>query len=193
MRAHMKSKLLGVVAAATLLSTAACGRVPWTIVKQATPDPFVGKSQFSVDPLNFDHTQIGDQPSEQAFLASKEQKEKDDWAAAKTQMNASFTGGIAEAGAGLQLGNGAPYIVRPVVSFADPGRYAVVYSRATQVTMSVQIVDASNQQVLDEIGISTGVGASLYDPTANHRLSEAADELGKLTGRYLKTRIVEQK
>jgi hypothetical protein len=189
----MKRNLLAITAAAALLSTAACGRQPWTVVKQATPDPFVGKSQFTVEPLNFEHAQIGDKPNEQAFLADKEQKEKDDWDAAKKTVNASFTSGMAQSGSGLQLGDGAPFVVRPIVTFADPGKYAVVYARSTQVTMSLQILDASNQQVLDEIGISSAVGASLYDPTANHRMGEAAEELGKLAGMYMKRRITPEK
>lgn len=185
----MKNILVSVVVIALGLVCSACGHAPWTIVRQAAPDPFVGKNQFTVEGLDFEHVQIGDRPSEAAFLADKAAKEKDDWDAAKKGMNESFNGGVAETGAGLQLAAGAPYIVRPLVSFADPGKYAVVYARATVVNLTVQVVDASNQQVLDEIGIMADVGASIYDPSADHRLREAAELLGKLTGRYLKTRV----
>lgn len=189
----MKNVLLGIVVLALGLVCSACGHAPWTIIRQATPDPFVGKNQFTIEALDFGQVAVGDCPSESAFLADKEAKEKEDWAAAKKGMDEAFHSGMAEVGAGLAFGPGAPYIVKPIVSFADPGRYAVVYSRATTINMTIQVIDASSQQVLDEIGIHSAVGASLYDPSADHRLREAANMLGGLTAKYLKKRVTSEK
>jgi hypothetical protein len=189
----MKNLLLGIVVLTLGLVCAACGHPPWTIVRQATPDPFVGKNQFTALTLDFSRVQVGDRPTEAAFLADKEAKEKDDWEATKKGMNESFNTSVAEAGAGLVFAPGAPYVVKPIVSFADPGKYAYVYNRATVVNMTIQVVDASNQQVLDEIGVRAAVGASIYDPSADHRLREAAEMLGKLTARYLKSRVTSDK
>jgi hypothetical protein len=189
----MKNLLLGSVVLVLGLVSSGCGHPPWTIVRQAVPDPFVGRNQFTVEALDFEHVVVGDRSSEAAFLADKEAKEKEDWAVAKKGMDEAFRGGVAEVGAGLAFAPGAPYIVKPLVSFADPGRYAVVYSRATTVNVTIQVIDASSQQVLDEIGIRSAVGASIYDPSADHRLREAANILGGLTARYLKTRVTSDK
>jgi hypothetical protein len=189
----MKNLLLGTVVGSLGLVCAACGHQPWVVVKQATPDPFVGKNQFTIEALDFSHVQVGDRPNEAAFLQDKEAKEKDDWENAKKGMNESFNTSLAEAGAGLAFAPGAPYVVKPMVSFADPGKYAVVYSRSTVVNMTVQVVDASNQQVVDEFGIRADVGASIYDPSADHRLREATETLGKLTARYVKSRVTPDK
>jgi hypothetical protein len=173
------------------LASAGCGHKQWTVIRQAAPDPFVGKNQFTLEKMHFEGMSVGMNPSEAAFLADKSAKDKQDWEDAKNGMIEAFSGGVSSTGEGLKLADGSPYLLRPIVNAVDPGRYAVVYGRDTDLTMTVQIVDGSSGQVLDEVGIHTSVGASLYDPSADHRMREAAEKLGKIAGEYLKTRVVQ--
>jgi hypothetical protein len=136
-----------------------------------------------------DHYAVESSATEEEYLADKPPNERADWESAKKTMAQAFSGALAAEGAGLQFADGAPFIVRPIVTAVDPGRYAVVFARATTLSLTVQLLDAGSQQVLDEINLQTAVGASLYDPAAEHRMGEAAEELGKLTARYVKQRV----
>jgi hypothetical protein len=182
----MKKVLLSIVAFALFVLGAACDSQPWIVVRQAAPDPFLGHTQFRLELIHFEHAQIGDRPSEAAFLSDKRRKELDDWEVAKRGMNDNFAQGLAEGH--VLIDQGAPFVIRPIVSFADPGKYAFIYARNTNVSLTVQLVDANSQQVLDEIGIAVTVGSSMYDPSADHRLREAADTLGKLAANYVSRR-----
>jgi redox-sensitive bicupin YhaK (pirin superfamily) len=90
----------------------------------------------------------------------------------------------------------APFIIKPHVTFVEPGYYAVVASGASQVNMTVRIETAQGQ-LLDEIELthatnsangSSVMGISL-NPSSGGRLREDAEEIGDAMGEYLITRV----
>lgn len=180
------STLLGV---GLLFCVVACGP-RWTVVRQATPDPFLNHPAFSVEPLHFEPTQVGGK-SEAAYLATKDPQQQQTWQADKEAMSERFAAGLAEASDGLQVGGAAAPaggLVRPVVTFIEPGYYAGISAGSTRVNMTVQILDAQ-KQVQDEIAISASIGANMVNSASGTRLRKAATELGKITASYLKTRV----
>jgi hypothetical protein len=177
-------------ALAVLLSTLsfACGH-PWTVIRQANPDPFVGRPDLLVEPLHFENTQVGEK-SEAQYAAEKQPQEQDSWKADKQGMSERFEAGLMSEGEGaLHVGGAGGARVRPIVTFIEPGFYAYVASHPSQVEMDVQILDA-NGQVQDEIGVKVAVAASMTDPASGSRLRQAAERLGRIIAQYLKTRVV---
>src|SRR5687768_14173875 len=71
-----------------LLAAASCGP-PWQVLKQASPNPLLGKGDFVVVPLDFTGLQVGDQP-EGAWMAEQDADEKQSWQGDKEGMNAEF-------------------------------------------------------------------------------------------------------
>jgi hypothetical protein len=185
----MKTSLaLGLVASLSI----ACAP-PWTIVRQTTPDPFVGHPQFTIEPLHFEQAQVGGK-SEAAYAAEKEASKQASWEEDKNGMNERFSAAIASTGVGLQLSGpgGAGAIVRPIVTFMEPGFYVGVASHPTELKMRIQILDPQGQP-LDEIAVHSSVGASMTDPASGSRFREAAEHLGRVTAKYLQTRVTPDK
>ena len=58
---------------------ASCGP-SWTVVRQAAPNPFLGKTNFAVDAIHYDNLMIG-KKSEAEYLGGKD-----------PQQQASFVG-----------------------------------------------------------------------------------------------------
>jgi hypothetical protein len=171
-----------------LLLTAACG-TPWTVVRQASPDPFAGKPDLIVEPLHFDSTQVGEK-SEKEYAAGKQPDEQASWQADKQGMSERFEAGLMSEGEGtLHVGGPGGATVRPIVTFIEPGFYAYVASHPSEVDISVMVLDAAGN-VADEITAKVVVGASMTDPASGTRLRQAAERLGKIVAQYLKTRVV---
>jgi hypothetical protein len=169
------------------LATVACGP-QWVVIRQATPDPFVHHPQFKVEPLHFEQTRVGEKP-EAEYAAGKQPDQQQSWTEDKQGMNERFSVALATSIDGLQI-NGvadAPTI-RPIVTFIEPGFYAGVAAAATEVNLTVQIL-TPNGEVADEIAMHARVPAGLMNPSAGNRVRQAANELGKITAKYLKTRV----
>jgi hypothetical protein len=190
----MRTPLLAAVPALAIavLSSAACGGVPWTVMRQAAPDPFVGHGQFTVERLHFEQTRIGGK-TEAEYAADKQPEEQQSWQADKDAMSEQFASGLASEGEGVvtEVAQGGA-IVRPTVSFIEPGFYAGVAAHPTEVDLDVQILDPQGN-VQDVIGIRVVVGASLTNPASGSRLRQAAARLGEITAQYLKTRVAPEK
>src|SRR5215472_13290260 len=78
---------------------AGCGP-RWTVVRQATPDPFAGRPEFAVEPLRFDNLVVGDK-SEPEYLAGKDNDQRASWQTDKTGMSERFAVGLGGAGEGI--------------------------------------------------------------------------------------------
>src|SRR5437763_17206830 len=59
---------------------------PWQIVRQTTPDPFLGKTQFALLPVNFTGLRVGEK-DEVSYLANKDDDSKRKWAGDKEGIN----------------------------------------------------------------------------------------------------------
>ncbi len=178
-----RALLLGLSLLAVLLAVG-CGP-RWTVIRQANPDPFVNHG-FSVEPMHFDQTQVGGK-SEAEYAAGKE---GDKWPADKQGMSEAFAASLAGHAEGIEVvGTQKPgaSIVRPIVTFIEPGYYAVVAGHATRVNLRVQFLDDKGT-VQDEITMSSTIGASMTNPASGTRLRQAAEDLGGVAAKYLKTR-----
>jgi hypothetical protein len=186
----MRTLLLLPIALFALLFTA-CGP-RWTVVRQATPDPFAGKPDFTIEKIHFDNLRVGGK-SEQEYLDGKDDSQRASWQADKEAMSEAFAVALSTSEQGLSIGPVRPNaaIVRPIVTFIEPGFYVGVAAGNTRVNIGVQVLDARGA-VLDEITISSTIAASMGNPASGTRLREAAEDLGHVTAKYLHTRVANE-
>jgi hypothetical protein len=175
---------------ALLLFAVGCGP-PWIVVAQARPNPFIAHTQFSVEPVHMENLTIGEK-SEAAWLSEKDGEQRVSWRMDKEALAARFLGHLTSGVPELRMIPGPPpdgqtFIIRPTVSFIEPGFYAVVASGATRVRMTLQILSTAGM-ILDEIKIEVAIQASLTNPSIGGRVRDAADRLGEIAARYLRKR-----
>jgi hypothetical protein len=127
--------LLVMLFASALL--AGCG-ASVTVLKQASPNPFVGQTQFALERMETKGLQVGDL-SEERYLAEKDESQRASFAGDKEAIQNRFDAALTEAArdAGLTVGAAgqAPFVIKPRLVFVEPGYYAVVASGASQATI----------------------------------------------------------
>ncbi len=175
----------------------------WTVLSQAQPNPFVGKTEFAVLPIDYGGLMVGEK-TEEEYLSEKSPEQRASFEADKAAMVRQFEAAMRESagGDGIHVATAegevrAPFIIRPHVIFIEPGFYAVVASGSSQVTMRVRIETAQGQ-LLDEIEVvhmtnsSNGpsIGGISLNPSSGGRLRDDAAEIGDATGEYLVTRVI---
>ena len=178
--------LLGLLAVVFGLFAIGCGGgTPWVVVRQATPDPFTGHPDFVVEPVHFDQAHVGTK-TEAEYANDKKADAQDSWNDAKAAFQERFAGELA----GSQDVHVGPSgtIVRPIVTFIEPGYYAFVTHDPTRVKTTVQFLDPQGA-VLDEISVEVKVAATMGSASLGKRMREAGERLGKITGMYLFKRI----
>jgi hypothetical protein len=170
----------------TLLS--GCGP-RWAILAQAQPDPLLGAHNFYIEPIHYDPPIIG-QKSEPEYLADKSPDQQDSWRTDKADTSRRYAEELMKESPQLQfLAHPAPgvFIIRPIVSFIEPGFYAGIVAAATDVHMRIQIL-ASDGALIDDIAVRSVIGASMIYPASGSRLRLAGDDLGRVTAQYIKKR-----
>ena len=179
-----------------LLALAAGCAPPWQVVRQAAPNPFLGKPSFVVEPLRFDRLQVGGK-TEEMWMAAKTPEQQQSWAGDKAGMNEEFDRRMVEEGQGLQFAVApAPqppgaWIVRSFVPFYEPGFFTgTSIRRDTIVDIVVQLLDPSGQTVLDEFNVRAYVQANLFNPATGGRARSATKHLGAIVARYLRSRVL---
>jgi hypothetical protein len=179
------------LAGALLVAVPLLGCGPrWTVVRQTAPDPFLHRPAFVVERIHFETLRVGSK-TEAEYQAEKSPEQKDSWDADKAGMVEAYVRGFAEAGKGIQVTPGPTQggsIVRPIVTFIEPGFYAGVAASATRVHITVQLLDLQGAP-LDEIRIESSVPASMTNPASGTRLRQAAEDLGEVTAKYVMTRV----
>jgi hypothetical protein len=180
------------LAAAPLL--AGCGP-RWIVLTQAAPNPLLNQNKFAVLPVDYTGLIVG-QKTEAEYLASKEEDTRASWAGDKTGIDTEFvkvlTERAAESGINVVRATGpadAPFQIRPKVEFIEPGFYAVVAARASEVRMKVQIT-APDGKIIDEITIRHNTSASMTNPAVGNRLRDDGEGLGAIMAAYLKSRVM---
>jgi hypothetical protein len=163
----------------------------WTFRRQAVPDPFVNQREYFIEPVHSENVVAVGDMSEAAYLAGKTPEQQASWQADKADMVTRYAEALIAEGEGLRFltqPGPAAFIVRPIVDFIEPGFYAFVAAHATEVGMRVEIL-APSGQLLDAISIHGVVGASMTNAASGTRMRQAAEQLGHITGEYLKTRV----
>jgi hypothetical protein len=174
-----------------LLALAGCGP-PWTVVRQAVPSPLVGQKDFVVMPIDFSGLQVGVK-SEAGYLAEKDQESRAKWVGDKAAMNAEFSKALVHEAAdrGIKVMGPdaqASFVVHPKVSWLEPGFYAYVANKPSEVRMTLVISDP-NGTVIDEITMKHQTAATMTNPAVGNRLRDDAEALGRYAGEYLSSRV----
>jgi len=189
--------------ALAVFALVAAGCAPrWTVLRQAEPNPFVNKTEFAVLPIDYDGLMVGEK-TEDEYLSGKSAKQAESFDGDKRGMIQKFETAMREAAAddGIHIESAsgevkAPFIIKPHVTFVEPGFYAVVASGASQVILRLRI-ETSKGELLDEIELthstnsaqgSSVMGISL-NPSSGGRLRDDAEEIGDAVGEYLTTRV----
>lgn len=173
----------------SLLALAGCGP-PWVVRAQATPNPLLGQKRFAVKSIDYTGLRVGEK-SEEGYLAEKDAEARSNWAGDKTAMNDEFFNKLRsvakDAGIEVVPGEDADYVIAPSIAWIEPGFYAAVAAKASEVQMTVRILDRSGA-VLDEIEMRHNTPASMTNPAVGNRLRDDAEALGKYMAKYLEER-----
>jgi hypothetical protein len=173
--------------AGLVLASSGCIK-PWKVYRQATPNPFLAGADFRVEKMGFQGLMVGN-VSEAHHLTKKDAGQRASWEEDKLAMDQAYRAEIVghAQSHGIRFHAGAKYAVHTSVTHIEPGFYVGVAAAPTEVSMNVTIKDAQGN-VLDVIGISVQVEASLYKPSVGQRVREAAGYLGRIVARYLNER-----
>ncbi|HZO12658.1 MAG TPA: hypothetical protein VFB62_05360 [Polyangiaceae bacterium] len=174
-----------------VIALPACGP-PWSVVRQAVPNPLLGQKHFVVMPIDFSGLSVGEK-SEAGYLAEKDEESRRNWLGDKAAMNEEFgralTGEAHERGIIVMDPRGrANFVVHPKISWLEPGFYTYFANQPSEVRMTLVISDP-NGTVVDEIAMRHSTPASLSNPAVGNRLRDDAEGLGHITGEYLASRV----
>lgn len=181
--------LLGVAA-----PLAGCGP-SWKVVRQATPNPFVGQTRFALAAPSFEGVQVEGR-AEAEWKGERNDETRASWEGDKRAMAQTFartlTARAASGGIVVLTGEDpklAPWTLKVRVVDVDPGFYAFVTARPSTVRASVQIVGADGA-VHDEFTIQSVTVADMILASSSSRLLKDAERLGETAGDYLKARTL---
>ena len=180
----------GMVGFAFAVAVSACA-APYEMLREAHPNPLFGARTFSLEPIAFNAMLVGDKPVAQ-YTATKTEEQRASFRADEEAMNGTFAASVTGRAGPLQIVMGPPpdagaFIIRPQVVRYEPGFYSYVASRATEVELRVQVLNAQGQLV-DELMLRSTVYATLGNPSAGGRMREAGDNLGWRLSEYLRHR-----
>jgi hypothetical protein len=168
----------------------ACGP-RWTVMKQEVPNPFVNQKAFAVEPMHYEQLQVGEK-SERDYLSGKDAEQQESWNEDKRSFAQNFSQELSESLPEVQFLAAAPaagpFIVRPTITFIEPGYYAYVAARPTEVRMTLELLSPQGA-VLDRVLMKTAVAATMTNPSSGGRLRDAGEALGEQVAAYIRTRV----
>jgi hypothetical protein len=179
---------------------------PWAIIQQTTPNPFVNQRRFAVAPTDFTGLRVGAK-SEAEYLAGKDEKQQQSFQTDKLGANEEFTKALInrahDVGIEIVLATGpsdAPFVIRPSMTYFEPGFYAGVVAAPSRLDMNVKITTADGK-LLDEIlmthmsqaatmnqGLISAL-ASIDKMSSGGRIRADAAWIGKTGGKYIESRV----
>jgi hypothetical protein len=202
---NRRSSVLLLAFAVLALLLTGCGP-PWSVVQQTTPNPFVNQRRFAVAPTDFSALRIGSK-SEAEYLDGKDAKQQLSFQTDKTAANEEFTRALIsrarDEGVEIFLATGpsdGPFVIRPAMTFFEPGFYVGVVSAPSRLDVSFRIT-MPDGTTLDEILMSHRTAAPTIDNnllgamlnvdkmSSGGRLRADAEWIGKTGGKYLMTRV----
>lgn len=186
MSTHNTRSLTLSVPALCLLLTA-CAPA-WTVIRQATPNPLVGKSSLAARSLELDGLRVGGE-TEQQYLAPRDQAQQQAWQQARAGLAERFWSELA-ASPGLTItraGDSDRPVIRTRVLLVEPGYFAHISSHPTVVV--ARLLVASGAEVLDEVEIKVTVDAG--STATGERLEQAGSRLAAAAADYLRQRLAQ--
>jgi hypothetical protein len=179
---------------------------PWAVIHQTTPNPFVGQHKFAVAPTDFSQLHVGNK-TEAEYLAGKNEKQQASFQTDKLGANEEFTKELINRahadGVDIVLATGpsdAPFVIRPTMTFFEPGFYAGVVASPSRLDVNFKITDADGK-VIDEILMThlsqaptanqglIGVLSNIDKMSSGGRIRADAAWIGKTGGKYVMTRV----
>jgi hypothetical protein len=169
------------------------------VIQQASPNPFVGQTRFAVMPVEMKGLRVGDK-TEESYLAEKDEGQRESFRVDKEAMqhrfDAALVSGARDEGIEVGAAGQAPFVIRPRITFVEPGFYAVVASGRSRVEMRIQITTPDGK-VLDEIEAwnetdsrsGASVGGISLNPSSGGRLRDDAAGIGQTLADYLAERV----
>ena len=175
----------------------------WTVISQATPNPFLGKKEFVVMPIDYTGLKIGEK-SEEEYLSGKE--EKADAKGKDSNTRSNLEGDKAEmsqffqeklkngvSGDGIKITSAAGeitgFVIKPHIGSMEPGYYAYVAARPSRTVMRLKIEDKDGK-LLDEIEIVSSSAATMTSPAAGTRYRSDAKTIGDIAADYILSRVM---
>ena len=159
---------------------------PWQVVKQADPNPMLGKRKFGLAPINFRGLRVGEK-TEQDYLAKKSDETRAKWVGDKHRMNRNFRESLiaeaSEAGIEIERGGASDFTLVPRVRWLEPGWNVGVAQKRSKVRMTLAIMD-SDGNVVDTIKLKHRTEGY----TTRGRLEDDAEALGEMAADYVKLR-----
>lgn len=182
--------LLVLFALVTALFASGCGH-RWMVVRQAAPNPLTGANRFALDAVHYETLRVGG-ISEAEYLAGKTPEQQASFQADKQGFMQQFGSALVEKAQGLQIaGMPAPdaqtFVVKPTLTWIEPGFYAGVARHDTEAEINIQIFTQQGQ-IVDEIVVRSRIAATLTNPSSGGRLRDAGNDLGRVAANYLLTR-----
>jgi hypothetical protein len=175
----------------------------WTVIQQASPNPFIGKTgEYQVLPIDYSELKVGEK-SEEQYLSEKDEKQRASFAGDKQAVDERFQATLKSTaqGEGINVASAAGqnkgFLIKPKVEFFEPGYYAVVASAPSEIRMRVTI-EGPDGKVLDIIELvhqtdskSSGVsiGGISTNPSSGGRLREDAEWIGEAVAEYIISRV----
>jgi hypothetical protein len=161
-------------------------RSPWTVVRQAKPNPFLGANDFVMTSLALPQAR----PAHLADEPERLQKHEEDREAMVTLYAATLRARVA--GDGVRIADAAtaqaPFVIRPTVTLLKLGRGWGGFGSPTELHMTVELLD-DKQQVLDDFRMFFRRGTDIYHASTGGILRDGAERLGEVTAQYLRKRI----
>jgi hypothetical protein len=158
------------------------------------PDPLRGARHFAVEGLDFSSSRIGRQ-SEAEYLADKSDMQRQRWEVDKAEIARLYLAGLVRRASqrGLDIvpapAPGPDYLIlRPVITFIEPGKFTRSRKSNTQMQMSLVISDGQGGP-LGHVPLAAHTLSSSFNPSISGRLHQTGSRLGAATARYLVRRI----
>ena len=168
----------------------ACGP-RWTVVAQTEPNPFVNQRVLAVEPMHFEGLVVGAK-SEAEYVSDKDAEQQSSWTEDKRAFATRFAEHLTEALPQVQFVAAAPvagpYIVRPIVTFIEPGFYAAIVAQPAEVRLTLELLSPRGE-VLDRVKMTTTVASTMTNPSSGGRLRAAGEDLGEQVAAYIRTRV----
>lgn len=177
----------------SLLVLALVGCAPrWVVRQQAMPNPLLQQRKFNLEGIHWEQLRIGGK-TEAEYLAGKNAEQQQSFQGDKKMFEERFVGALTGKTEGVQFvpappGEGGLYIVRPVVTFFEPGYYVGVSAMDSEADVTVQIFSPDGKLV-DEITIHSRIAATITSPSSGDRMRKCGDDLGSVTAKYISKRV----
>lgn len=184
-----------VLAAALGATSVLAGCRPhWIAYAQANPNILAGQGRFGLLPIDFANLAVGEK-TENDYLAEKDDEQRSGWAGDKVAIDNEFAMSIMATatrdGISVVKATGpqdAPFMIRAHVERIEPGFFAFIVNKDSEVRMKVQIITPDGT-LIDEFGIEHKTHGTIKTSSVRERLREDGKGLGTYAAEYLKSRV----